>query len=700
MLRTVNSPNDWDDYTSPVPVELGGLSGSSASESLAILDGVPKSKIGQPLGPVPLGADGGIDPKYLGSTVTGLLSIDGDRYIDAGATKEYLMTTYDVFTNYEITAVTGTVSRNGNVITYTASNKAGLSGFVINGRRVRINVGGDGVVPPDIIAPVNLSINRPIDMEFHSSEFQTSGYTYTDTFVSSDWELSTNDSFSSLARKIYGKTVDKTSWSVLGLEYGTIYYVRVRYNAGTFGATEWSETVVFTVKSAVERAVITSPTFNTVGITDQLVVSTAFFKSDISAVKVPVYSGGNVTGYNELTMASQHASSDWQLSSTSSFESVDLSGHIEGGAINYSVIGLNPNEVYYLRVRHNLKYLKPMSMDTAGTVTTEEVLKLGEWSDIVIFTTLSNFSAAAPTITSPGSGTTNHTPDTTAVANAYFSPVGDTHVSSDWEIATDIQFTNVVRSTHNDVVNKTSFLLTNLPEATVFYVRVRYNGERYTPGRWSNTISFSTLPSYVPSAPVITTPVANATNQSSSFTAVASAYSSPLSAAHLNSDWELATDNLFVQIVQSSYADSGNKLTWALAGLMVDTRYYLRVRYRDGSNHVSAWSAVSTFRTVLTKPIRPTILTPTVEQTLPAGAYTITSSAFDYPGNSHANSDWEVYSTTTNELVFSSYFDATNKVSLPMNDLAVANYKVRVRYRTSMAVASEWSDYRLYHQLT
>lgn len=69
---------------------------------------------------------------------------------------------------------------------------------------------------------------------------------------------------------------------------------------------------------------------------------------------------------------------------------------------------------------------------------------------------------ATPTITSPINGATNTTLTPTVTGSAFLMNwVGsaDTHLSSDWEVSTDPNFTTIVASSYNDTVNKTSWTL-------------------------------------------------------------------------------------------------------------------------------------------------------------------------------------------------------------------------------------------------
>lgn len=67
----------------------------------------------------------------------------------------------------------------------------------------------------------------------------------------------------------------------------------------------------------------------------------------------------------------------------------------------------------------------------------------------------------------------------------------DTHASTDYVLSTDSNFTNVVWQSIGDTVNLQSIMVSGLPPATQFFLRVRYNGNKYGPSEWA-TRTFST----------------------------------------------------------------------------------------------------------------------------------------------------------------------------------------------------------------
>lgn len=91
---------------------------------------------------------------------------------------------------------------------------------------------------------------------------------------------------------------------------------------------------------------------------------------------------------------------------------------------------------------------------------------------------------------------------------------------------------------------------------------------------------------------------------------------------------------------------------------------------------------------------KPTITSPTASQIVASRTPTITGSAFSKYGNiTHASTDWQVSDTIDFTTIrWSSLTDATNKTSIVTADLAGGDRYVRVRYRASNGVVSEWSN--------
>ena len=115
-------------------------------------------------------------------------------------------------------------------------------------------------------------------------------------------------------------------------------------------------------------------------------------------------------------------------------------------------------------------------------------------------------TVAAPTITSPTNAATGVTgPSLTLTSSAFaWTGVSDTHLNSDWQLATDAGFTAIVQSTSADAANKTSWS-TTVAAGTTYYVRVRHRGTVNGASSYSATVTFSTAVTF---NSYITTPTA------------------------------------------------------------------------------------------------------------------------------------------------------------------------------------------------
>jgi hypothetical protein len=102
-----------------------------------------------------------------------------------------------------------------------------------------------------------------------------------------------------------------------------------------------------------------------------------------------------------------------------------------------------------------------------------------------------------PSITSPVVGATNLGPDVVLTGSVFVANGGsDTHASSDWQVATDVAFTNIVASVVDSTSDKITWTATNLLENTTHYARVRYKGVTMGYSNWSSARSFSTKVEY------------------------------------------------------------------------------------------------------------------------------------------------------------------------------------------------------------
>lgn len=98
-----------------------------------------------------------------------------------------------------------------------------------------------------------------------------------------------------------------------------------------------------------------------------------------------------------------------------------------------------------------------------------------------------------PTNISPSNGATDQEGTVTLTSSAFaWYGLADTHLNSDWQLATDTGFTSIVQSASADSTNKTSWAVSGLSTSQTYYWRVRHRGTSNRVSTWSTGTSFMT----------------------------------------------------------------------------------------------------------------------------------------------------------------------------------------------------------------
>lgn len=287
---------------------------------------------------------------------------------------------------------------------------------------------------------------------------------------------------------------------------------------------------------------------------------------DSIGIEAPITA--QATGFSSPRPGDAHSTSDWQIATDSDFLSIIASSiNSSTNLTEWTIDELPPSTQLYLRVRQR-------SLTTGPSL----------WSDTVRFTTRASRVSFPTSIVSPANGSSNVNLSLNLITADYVSEDNlDYHVSTDWEVALDVLFTNVIWDSYNDSVNLTNIRVTGLNYATVYYVRARHNGQIVGTGKWSSVVTFRSLNLPTIGTPSITAPL----------TDVAVSPVSPLivstpfvvesgTASHIGTIYEVAKDVNFTNIVAT--IDSNTPITeWNPGTLDYETTYYVRVRYRGGA---------------------------------------------------------------------------------------------------------------------
>ena len=164
-----------------------------------------------------------------------------------------VITNYDSYTDYTVTAALGTVSRVGDTITYTAPSTAGNEVVSVNGVAVAsFAVLSAGIIAPTVNTPVAASNDNGEVVTFDLSDFVVipAGF---NTHVSTTVEVYTDVGMTNLSATVTKTTGDLTVVDVGSHVVSTTYYARARYNGNTL-LGEWSATRSYTTKDTFTQA--------------------------------------------------------------------------------------------------------------------------------------------------------------------------------------------------------------------------------------------------------------------------------------------------------------------------------------------------------------------------------------------------------------------------------------------------------------
>jgi hypothetical protein len=280
------------------------------------------------------------------------------------------------------------------------------------------------------------------------------------------------------------------------------------------------------------------------------------------------------------------------------------------------------------------------------------------------------------------------------------------HVTSDWEISDTPSFTVLLPgSVTGSSIDKTTFSISSLPQASTLYVRVRYNAQGQNPSEWSDSLTFITSVNYAPSKPNIIFPVNNSSGINTSLTAISSTFVSNAFDTNgqdriLNAEWQYSLDPLFPIGITTTVVKPGTDTPTSLVinNLTINVVYYLRVRYIGtiAPTAISEWSSSIGFTTSASfKPGMPSLIYPVSGSTDQPMTFSMTSSAFvTASGDTHLGSSWQINSNSS--FTGTNYTNVINSVSdkvstaingLPSNTTMYA----RVKHVGVVTGESDWS---------
>lgn len=515
-----------------------------------------------------------------------------------------------------------------------------------------------GVDRPYMVSPENNAQDQKLHITLQSSEFSATGTE--DDHATSDWQIAVDSAFNSIIQSFIDDPVNLTTLPVT-LNLNTVYYVRVRHNGAIYGKGDWSNGIKF---ATITKFVVIPP---------RITGPESGVNNQSSTVKITA----NAFSVNDGSDI--HTVSYWQLSKNPEFTDIVQSAIDDPvNKLTWTVDNLQANTTYYVRVKYK-----------------GQANGYSDWSLVSNFKTVVSFNPVKPTIEQPINKSISVNLNDTAQSSAFRMTGGtDTHDASDWQIATDINFSNIVKSEVNSTGYRETYAFSGLNDLTKYYIRVRHKGTTTGYGPWSEPVEFTTIIRNTINTPAITSPTNNASGIQTTLSILSSAFAvSGGGDIHKSSDWQVATDSGFNNIVSQSNEDTINKTKYTPQGLISSKTYYARVRYKGNVLPASAWSPTITFSTIgLAKP---SITSPAngAGDIFPSAIFKGSVFASNVGTDTHKSSDWQLSTDSDfTTIVASATNDTVNKTTWAAALSVDTTYYIRVRYTGNSYGTSAWSD--------
>jgi hypothetical protein len=208
----------------------------------------------------------------------------------------------------------------------------------------------------------------------------------------------------------------------------------------------------------------------------------------------------SVADNNVLTYES--ASGLWKNKASQGASAVNISGDTTiyvSQAKTYTITNYNSFSTYSVSVSNGSVSIVGDTISFTAPSTAQTVILTVTKDGVGVPFSLPILGAgvATPTNSTPANGATDQNSSVTLSASAFaWLGLADTHLNSDWQLATDSGFTSIVQSANADTTNKTSWTVSGLSVSTTYYWRVRYRGVANGVSAWSTGTSFMTKSSF------------------------------------------------------------------------------------------------------------------------------------------------------------------------------------------------------------
>lgn len=187
-----------------------------------------------------------IPPALLPELDTVSPTVSGPVEMYIGETAVFEITNADIAQSYSAVPLSGSVAISGDKISYTAGGTPGVSGFMLNGRKIKTNILSKGFGTPSFQLPVNGAV-----LDSGGVVLSITGYTIIGNANIKDdqsrWQFSVDPNFSVLVADVVATGVTN-SYLFRDSKAGMKYYVRARYESLTGLVSGWTPVITFTTR--------------------------------------------------------------------------------------------------------------------------------------------------------------------------------------------------------------------------------------------------------------------------------------------------------------------------------------------------------------------------------------------------------------------------------------------------------------------
>ena len=474
------------------------------------------------------------------------------------------------------------------------------------------------------------------------------------------------------------------------LEPDMEYFIRVRHKGEGLGWSLWSDTVsAVTVEPNIARPRVLNPDADDDDVILEPTLETSPFQVLLD---------------KDFHVATQYHIFDVENPDLYVY---NIIAHVDLTAHDLPFDILKTETTYGIRVRHK-----------------GERFSWSAWSQTIQFTTRLP-DIVTPSVLRPGPDDVLNAPVVLQTTEFMTQTGDDDHIETHYQIAEDVDFTNIVYQTQN----KDDLLIYTVPETTFsqegsYHVRVRHRGNTFGWSEWSDAVPFSILDTtpFVEETdeidgrvlarieqPTILEPISD-TGLANQVLEIKTSTFSVINGTddQIASQYQIERVSDGITVYDSGPANDFSLRRVRGEQLSFDVPYQIRARHKGQELNWSPWSVPEQFTLIASDTsliARPRVEEPTPSETVSRDALTLETSPFSVVNgtDTHIGSQYRIAHFDADEGDF--VYDSNETINLTSQDITKSQlsadtvYRAWVRHKGQSLGWSDWSLQRVFDTL-